>query len=112
MTHRLLIVDDNSDYRTLVRYALADCAVKVVGEASTPTAGIARARELQPDLVLLDIVHRGEDGLGAIRPLQEAAPKATIVAVAAYAEHELWSRAPNVHNVAYLPKSTLPTRLC
>lgn len=110
--HRLLVIDDNPDYRFLVRCALEGSAVDVVGEASTPTDGIARARSLQPDLVLLDIVRRDQDGLAAVKPLQEAAPEATIIAVASYAEHDLWGRAPNLDTIAYLPKSTPPSRLC
>jgi CheY-like chemotaxis protein len=110
--HRLLVIDDNGDYRVLVRFALADSSIEVVGEAATPAAGIAMAAALQPDLVLLDIVHRSEDGLGAVKPLQEAAPQATIVAVASYAEHQLWGRSSQLGAMAYLPKSTPPTRLC
>jgi anti-sigma regulatory factor (Ser/Thr protein kinase) len=110
--HRLLVVDDNPDYRALVRYALADTSVEVVGEASGPADGVPMAAALQPDLVLLDIVRRDDLGLAAIGPLQAAAPQATIVAVAAYAEHELWGSTKVSAAVAYLPKSTPPTRLC
>jgi CheY-like chemotaxis protein len=110
--HRLLVVDDNPDYRALVRYALAGSEVELVGEAATPAEGVRLAGELQPDLVLLDIVRRDDDGLAAIRPLQEAAPKATVVAVASYAEHDLWGRSSQAGSIAYLSKSTPPTRLC
>lgn len=110
--HRLLVVDDNPDYRALVRFALAGSSVELVGEAAGPADGIELAARLQPDLVLLDIVRRGDDGLSAIAPMQEAAPQATIIAVAAYAEHELWGSATTSTAVAYLPKSTPATRLC
>jgi anti-sigma regulatory factor (Ser/Thr protein kinase)/ActR/RegA family two-component response regulator len=109
--HRLLVIDDNPDYRALVRYALARSPIQLVGEAVGPAEGVPLAAELQPDLVLLDIVRRDDAGLAAIGALQEVAPHATIVAVAAYAEHELWGSSPSA-SVAYLPKSTPPTRLC
>jgi DNA-binding NarL/FixJ family response regulator len=110
--YRLLVVDDNPDYRLLVRYALAGSHIDVVGEAASIDAGVAAARELQPDVVLLDVVLQGTDGLLGIRPLQEAAPGAAVVAVASYAEHELWGDAPHLDRVAYISKRTPPTRLC
>ncbi len=110
--HRLLGIDVNADNRVLVRYALAGSAIEIVGEAATPAAGIDLARELQPDLVLLDIVHHMDAGLAAVRPLQEVAPAATVVAVASYAEHQLWGPASHLGGLAYLSKSTPPTRLC
>lgn len=110
--YRLLVIDDNADYRALLRYALVGSAIEIVGEAVTPSEGVERARELRPDLVLLDIVHHGDEGLAAVRPVQEAAPAATVVAVASYAEHELWGRSSHLGGIAYLSKSTPPTRLC
>ncbi|HUP85667.1 MAG TPA: ATP-binding protein [Acidimicrobiales bacterium] len=112
MTLRLLVVDDNPDYRLLVRFALADSAVDVVGEEGTVESAIAAAAALQPDLILLDVVMQDSDALGSIQPLREAAPAASIVAVASYAEHDLWGTSPHVDGVAYLSKATPPSRLC
>ena len=109
---RLLVIDDNADYRLLVRYALDGTDLAVVGEAATPADGIRLAGELRPDAVLLDIVHRDDEGLMAVRPIQEAAPEATVIAVASYAEHELWGRSSHLGGIAYLSKSTPPTKLC
>jgi DNA-binding NarL/FixJ family response regulator len=112
MSYRALVVDDNPDYRLLVRYALAGSEIDVVGEAATIDGGIRAAEELQPDLVLLDVVLQGSDGLLAVRPLQAAAPSAAVVAVASYAEHELWGASPHLDRIAYVSKGTPPTRLC
>ncbi|HVF33412.1 MAG TPA: response regulator [Acidimicrobiales bacterium] len=109
---RLVVVDDNADYRLLVRYALEGSDLEVVGEAATPAEGIRLVRDLQPDGVLLDIVHRDDEGLMAVRDLQEAAPDTTVIAVASYAQHELWGRSSHLGAVAYLPKSTPATKLC
>lgn len=110
--HRVLVVDDNADYRALVRYALAGSAIEIVGEATSPDDGIRLAGDLQPDAILLDIVDRRDKGLAAVRPMQEAAPAATIVAVASYAEHELWGRSTQLGSMAYLTKATPATQLC
>lgn len=111
MSSRLLIIDDNPSYRTLVRYALAGTDIEIVGEASNAAGGIAEARRLAPDLILLDIVMEGTNGLEALQPLREAAPGAVVVTVSSYGEHEFWGRAPGLANVAYLSKGLPPSRL-
>jgi DNA-binding NarL/FixJ family response regulator len=111
-TYRLLVVDDNPDYRLLVRYALAGTHIEFVGEASSIDAGVVAAKELQPDVVLLDVVLHGADGLLGVRPLQEVAPGAAVIAVASYAEHELWGESPHLDRIAYISKRTPPTHLC
>jgi DNA-binding NarL/FixJ family response regulator len=112
MTLRLVVVDDNPDYRLLVRLALAGTDVDVVGEAGSLDAGIAAATELQPDVILLDVAMHDGDALGSLQPLRSSAPSAAIVAVASYAEHDLWGASPHVDGIAYLSKATPPTRLC
>src|SRR3954447_756874 len=112
MGYRLLVVDDNPDYRLLVRYALEDSVIEVVGEAASIEAGVEAAAALQPHVILLDVVLQGADGLLGVRPLQEAAPGAAVVAVASYAEHELWGESPHLDRVAYVSQGTPPTRLC
>lgn len=112
MTLRLLVVDDNPDYRLLVGYALRGTEIDVVGEAQTADDGIEQAARLQPDVVLLDILMQGTDGLLAVRPIQDVAPRAAVVAVASYDEHELWGRASHLDRVWYLSKAIRPSQLC
>ncbi|MBW3615295.1 MAG: response regulator [Actinobacteria bacterium] len=112
MAYRVLVVDDNPDYRLLVRYALAGAKeFEVVGEACEAAGGITAARELQPDMVLLDMVMPGMDGLAAVAPLREAAPAAAIVAVSAYPEHQLWNRSPLASSIGYLSKTVPASRM-
>lgn len=108
----MLVVDDNPDYRLLVRYALAGTDdFVVVGEACDAAAGIEAAAQLQPDVVLLDMVMPGMDGLDAVAPLRAAAPSAAIVAVSAYPEHEVWNRSPLASSIGYLSKTTPARRM-
>ena len=112
MSVRLLVVDDNPDYRMLVRYALEGSDVDVVGEASTMAEGLEVAAAVQPDLIALDVVMHGDDALSSLQLLREAAPDAAVVVVASYAEHELWGMSPHTEGVAYLSKATPPRKLC
>ncbi len=111
MTHRLLVIDDNVNYRVLVRYALEGTDVEVVGEASNAEDGIAEAKRLAPDLILLDIVMDRMDGLAALTPLRLAAPDATVVTVSAYADHDFWGRSSQLLDVAYISKGLPPAEL-
>ena len=52
----MLIVDDHRPFRAAVRRLLESEGFDVVGEADDGTSGLALARELEPDLVLLDVV--------------------------------------------------------
>lgn len=62
MATTVLIVDDHPSFRTSARRVLEDAGYDVVGEASDGESGIAAARSLRPELVLLDIQLPDLDG--------------------------------------------------
>jgi DNA-binding NarL/FixJ family response regulator len=71
---RVLIVDDQTLVRDGFRMILdAQADIEVVGEAADGAEAVAKARELQPDVVLMDIRMPGRDGLDATRDLVEQA---------------------------------------
>ena len=63
---RLLIVDDAPLFRAAIGSALSDAGFEVVGEGTTARDAVERAEELQPDVVLLDIVMPGGSGLDVV----------------------------------------------
>ncbi len=82
MTTRTLIVDDSELARRGIRAILgASPQFEVVGEATDGEEGLAGARVLAPDLVLMDLRMPGLGGLEAIRLIKEELPAAIVVVV-------------------------------
>lgn len=81
--HRTTIVlaDDDDRFRSLMRSVLEDDGYVVVGEASDADGAIEAASTHRPDVVVLDLVMRGSDGLSTLRALLEDAPRQAVVVV-------------------------------
>lgn len=79
---RVLIVDDHPLFRRgLVQLLRTIPAFVLVGEAASGAEGLALARELRPDLILLDLNMRDGDGLDMLRGLRAARSEARVVMV-------------------------------
>jgi DNA-binding NarL/FixJ family response regulator len=80
MPINVLIADDHVFYREGVRAFLTSAAeIDVVGEAGNGDEAIARARELQPDVILMDLKMPGTNGIEATRRIHEADPKVGVL---------------------------------
>jgi DNA-binding NarL/FixJ family response regulator len=114
MTVRVLIVDDQEPFRAAAR-AVVEIAdgFEVVGEAETGEQSVERARELSPDLVLMDVNLPGIDGLEATRRiLGESEGGVVVLMVSTYEADEYAPRAAEVGAADYIPKSDFdPDRL-
>jgi len=77
---RVLVTDDHSILRKGVMGLLErEPDMTVVGEASTADQAISRARSLQPDVILLDVVMPRKSGFDALPKLKEVAPEARVL---------------------------------
>lgn len=76
----VLVIDDDPVFCTLVEGILArdGYAVTTAGDAQT---GVSRFGELNPDLVIVDILMPGKEGMATILELREASPDARIMAI-------------------------------
>jgi two-component system chemotaxis response regulator CheY len=83
MSKRLLIVDDAVIMRMRIREIAREAGWTVVGEAANGQEAVARFRELNPDLVTLDIVMPVKDGVTALREIRQEHPQARIIMVSA-----------------------------
>ncbi|MBY0490528.1 MAG: LytTR family DNA-binding domain-containing protein [Gemmatimonadaceae bacterium] len=99
---RVLIVDDEALARQRVRRLLQnESDVEIVGEAESGHDAVAMIRELQPDLVCLDVQMPGLDGFGVLREL-DGSTVPMVLFITAYDEHA--QRAFDVHAVDYVLK--------
>ncbi|MER8038386.1 response regulator [Streptomyces hydrogenans] len=84
---RVLLVDDHQVVRRGLRTFLeVQDDIEVVGEAGDGAEGVARAEELRPDVVLMDIKMPGTDGIEALKRLRALANPAKVLIVTSFTE--------------------------
>jgi DNA-binding NarL/FixJ family response regulator len=77
---RILIADDHEGFRSGLAALLGTQAgLEVAGEAETGEAAVERARELQPDVVLMDLNMPGLDGIAATRRIVDTSPHIAVL---------------------------------
>jgi two-component system NarL family response regulator len=81
---RVLVVDDHEVFRLGLEQALAEQpGIEVVGDAVDGDDGVARAAELLPDVVLMDLRMPGTGGVDATRRIREAHPEVRVLVLTA-----------------------------
>jgi DNA-binding NarL/FixJ family response regulator len=104
MSIRLLIADDHEVVRQGLMSLLADTDIEVVGEATNGEEVVARAQELHPDVVLLDIRMGESDGLKALEQFRQEQPKLPILVLSMYDNPTYTARAVALGANGYLLK--------
>src|SRR5438045_8264538 len=100
---RIVIAEDESISRMDLREMLANLGYLVVGEAGDGQSAINVARELRPDLVIMDIKMPEVDGIQAARILTEERI-APVLLLSAFSQGDLIQRAKQAGVVGYLVK--------
>jgi DNA-binding NarL/FixJ family response regulator len=111
MTERVLIVDDHPLTRDALAGLLAQHGFDIVGQAGSGEEAIARAGELEPDIVLLDLSMPEMSGLEALPRVRQAAPGAEVVVLTASEDEDSLLGAIRGGAAGYLLKSEPPERI-
>ncbi|WP_411106228.1 response regulator [Streptomyces sp. cmx-4-9] len=109
---RVLLVDDHQVVRRGLRTFLeVQDDIEVVGEASDGEEGVARAEELRPDVILMDVAMPGTDGIEALRRLRELGNPARVLIVTSFTEQRTVVPALRAGAAGYLYKDVAPEAL-
>jgi NarL family two-component system response regulator LiaR len=104
---RILITDDHGVVRQGLRMFLSlDPDLEVVGEAENGQEAVAMARELEPDVVLMDLLMPVMDGIEATRVIRSELPEVEVLALTSVLEDASVTGAVRAGAIGYLLKDT------
>jgi DNA-binding NarL/FixJ family response regulator len=113
MTIRILIADDHAVVRQGLQMFLAlDPELEVIGEAENGEAALNRARELHPDVVLMDMLMPVMDGVSATRAIRSELPDTEVIALTSVLDESSVVDAVKAGAIGYLLKDTGADELC
>jgi CheY-like chemotaxis protein len=109
MAVRCVIVDDNSEFLHAARALLENQGISVVGIASTAAQAYHACRELQPDVILLDVELGDETGFDVARMLAQRAGLAQprMILISAHPPDEFEDMIASTPALSFLPKAYL-----
>lgn len=109
---KLLMVDDHEIVRAGLRMLLqAQPDMEIVGEVDTGRDAVAKAKELAPDVVLMDISLPDIDGFEATQQIKRAQPNVAILALTMHESDEYFFKMLDAGASGYVPKKAAPTDL-
>lgn len=113
MAIRILLADDHSVVRQGLRMFLAlDPELEVIGEANDGAEAVRLAQQLQPDVVLMDLLMPVMDGISATSAIRRDLPHVEVIALTSVLEDASVVGAVRAGAIGYLLKDTHADELC
>jgi two-component system, response regulator YesN len=103
---QIILVDDDPSVRTVMRAGLERLGIDVVGEAADGIEAVEVARQLKPDVVLMDVQMPGMNGFEATREIKRLLPLVQVVFVTVYDDPHPTQAAEDIGAYAYLLKDS------
>lgn len=111
MSQTVLICDDAIFMRTMIGDILSQAGFEIVGEAETGLQAVQKYRDLQPDLVTMDIVMPDMGGIDAVREIVKESPDAKILMCSAMGQQALVIEAIQAGARDFVVKPFQPSRV-
>lgn len=112
MTIRILLVDDHAVVRSgLSKFLMVAKDLKLVGEASDGSEALQMVSLHKPDVVLMDLMMPGMDGVTATREIKKKYPQVKVIALTSFAEQNLVQGALQAGAMGYLQKNVTAKEL-
>ena len=108
----MYLCDDMAELRALLRVAVEEDGMRVVGEAGDARTMLAELAALDPDVIVLDLSMPGMDGLEAIPLVHETVPRAHIVVFSGYGAQQMAAAALEMKAARYVEKGSDLEGLC
>jgi DNA-binding NarL/FixJ family response regulator len=107
----VLLVDDSGSLRTEIRLLLEDAGFTVVGEGSHGAEGVTLARELRPEVVVMDVRMPILDGIAATGYITRELPGTRVIVFSAFDDDDLAEAADAAGATRFLTKGTSPAAI-
>ncbi len=109
---RVLLVDDHQMVRQgLIYFLSTQPGIQVVGEAASGEEGLRLVTELLPDVVLMDLVMPGSDGMNALFAIRAQHPDVDVIVLTSFIDDDKIRRAIQAGAAGYLMKDVDPSEL-
>lgn len=109
---RLLLVDDHQIVRAGLRMLfLAEPDMEIVGEVGSGDEALQAARDLKPDVIIMDVAMPGMSGIEATRRIKEASPDTAVLALTMHEDEQYFFEMLNAGASGYIPKRAAPDDL-
>lgn len=101
---KILIVDDALIMRSILGTMLEKAGHEIAGNATNSEDAVEMFREIRPDLVTMDILMEGEDGVTCLKKIIAMDPDARVIMISAQGHGELAARAKEAGARGYVAK--------
>lgn len=109
---RVIVIDDHAVVRGGINFFLSTVDdIELVGEASSGEAALALCDELQPDVVLMDMIMPGLGGIAATQAICKRYPRIRVIALTSFAGNDLVQSVLQAGATSYLLKDVPPHEL-